>query len=335
VVNSHSPFDGLNNFGATIVGQAEGCDLPCTSSNGFADAQALAEQADVAVVFLGLYPGNGGGEAREDEGWDRKEVRLPGLQLELLQAIYTVNPNVVLVLINGGALGIGWAKDKIPSIVEAFYPGEMGGDAIASVLLGDYNPSGRLPFTIYDETFVYERPLDDMSLQGGNGITYRYYKKEPLWEFGDGLSYTKFSYELISQTTSAITTTEIAQAYESYFKAGGTVYKKFSSPVSFSVSVKNVGAVCGDHSVIGFLKSTHKDAPLKELFAYDRVSNLCSSESAEVSLQLPAQVLALVNDEGVEYITAGNYEVTIGSITASFVVTGDDVVLFSYPEQVS
>jgi len=156
----------------------------------------LASKAEVVFLFVGLHPGQGGGDAREDEGWDHRQIALPGVQGQLIQAVHAANPKIVLVLIHGGPLGIDWEKTNVPAIVDAFYPGSMGGDAIASILAGDVSPSGRLPNTIYPADFINVRDIWDMNLRDKGGITYRYYTGTPLWEFGFGLSYTTFAYTI-------------------------------------------------------------------------------------------------------------------------------------------
>eukprot|EP01083_Nonionella_stella_P197311 725554_1 len=169
------------------VAYAEGCNYLCTNTSGFQDAVNAAKNAEVAIVFLGLHPGTNCEEACEDEGWDRNTIVFPGEQLTLLQQVYAVNKNVILVLINGGAIDISWPKQNIPGIIEAFYPGELGGPAITSILLGDISPAGKLPYTIYDKSLLTSRPsIMDMSLRGGKGITYRYYTGTPVYWFGMG-----------------------------------------------------------------------------------------------------------------------------------------------------
>ena len=199
LVYDHSPLLAMARRG-NIVGHAEGSALSDPDESGFADAVALAKKAEVAVLFLGLHPqwfdNVPQNDVNEGEDRDRANITLPDVQLKLLQAVAAAGMPVVLVLINGGQLAIPWAKASkdVSAIVESFYPGQMGGDAIASVLYGDVSPSGRLPYTMYDSDFVGRRPnIGDMSLSTGGGLTYQYYDGTPLWPFGFGLSYTTFA----------------------------------------------------------------------------------------------------------------------------------------------
>ena len=175
IVYDHSPLLAMARRGK-VVGHAFGSGMSDPDESGFAAAVALAKKADVAVVFLGLHPqwfdDVPYNDANEGEGRDRANITLPDVQLKLLQAVVGAGTPVVLVLINGGQLAIPWAKIHVPAIVEAFYPGQMGGDAIAAVLYGDVSPSGRLPYTMYDDDFVGRRPdIGDMSLSANGGIT--------------------------------------------------------------------------------------------------------------------------------------------------------------------
>lgn len=135
------------------------------------------------------------------------EITLPGVQEDLAKAIYATGKPVVVVLINGGALAIEWIKNNIPAIIEAFYPGENGAQAIAEILFGDVNPSGKLPITIFPSNYVNQISLFDMNMSDGPGRTYRYYKGTPLWPFGFGLSYTNFSITPQEKNTVAVADT--------------------------------------------------------------------------------------------------------------------------------
>ena len=158
------------------------------------DALTKARAADVVVMALGLSPTLEGEEMEVNEdgfrGGDRTKLDLPKAQEELLRAVAATGKPVVLVLLNGSALAVNWANENVAAIVEAWYPGEEGGAAIADVLFGDYNPGGRLPVTFYKSADQLP-PFNDYGMQGK---TYRYFKGEPLYPFGYGLSYTQFSY---------------------------------------------------------------------------------------------------------------------------------------------
>jgi beta-glucosidase len=154
-----------------------------------------ARQADAVVMFLGLSPRLEGEEMKVPvagfAGGDRVDIGLPAVQEELLQKVAAIGKPVVLVLLNGSALAVNWAHDNVPALVDAWYPGQAGGAAIADVLFGDYNPAGRLPVTFYQSAEDLPR-FDDYSMKGR---TYRYFQGEPLYPFGFGMSYTKFAYK--------------------------------------------------------------------------------------------------------------------------------------------
>ena len=153
-----------------------------------------ARQADAVVLVMGLSPRIEGEEMRVKiegfEGGDRVQIGLPRVQEELMQKIAALGKPTVLVLLNGSAVAVNWAEDHIPAIVEAWYPGQAGGTAIADVLFGDYNPGGRLPVTFYKSVDQLP-PFTDYSMKGR---TYRFFKGEPLFPFGYGLSYSTFAY---------------------------------------------------------------------------------------------------------------------------------------------
>jgi beta-glucosidase len=187
------------------------------------DALDAARQADAVVLVMGLSPRLEGEEMRVQiegfSGGDRVQIGLPRMQEELMQKVAALGKPTVLVLLNGSAVAVNWAKDHIPAIVEAWYPGQAGGTAIADVLFGDYNPAGRLPVTFYKS--VDQLPqFTDYSMKGR---TYRFFQGEPLFPFGYGLSYSTFAYRnlRVQQTnisvevenTSAVSGEEVVQLY--------------------------------------------------------------------------------------------------------------------------
>ncbi|MGD8869488.1 MAG: glycoside hydrolase family 3 C-terminal domain-containing protein, partial [Gemmatimonadales bacterium] len=158
------------------------------------EALAAAATADAVIMVLGLSPRLEGEEMRVDvpgfAGGDRVEIGLPEPQEALLQSIAALDKPVVLVLLNGSALAVNWAAEHAPAIVEAWYPGQAAGEALADVLFGDYNPAGRLPVTFFKSTDQLP-PFSDYAMAGR---TYRYFSGDPLFPFGHGLSYTTFAY---------------------------------------------------------------------------------------------------------------------------------------------
>src|SRR6266566_6111142 len=170
-------------------------------------------------------------------GGDRTSITLPKLQEELLKEVQALGKPVVVVLLNGSALAVNWANDHAPAILEAWYPGEEGGKAIADVLFGDYNPGGRLPVTFYKSVDQLP-PFTDYSMQGR---TYRYFNGEPLYPFGFGLSFTKFKYGSLKLSANRINAGE---------------------NVTITAEVQNVGDVAGDEVVQLYVTDAAASVPV-------------------------------------------------------------------------
>jgi len=205
-------LEGIKNKlgGAVKVTYAKGCDIvnahwpdtevlpePLTKAeqDGINEAVEAAKNSDVSVVVLGDLSSKTVGESAS-----RTSLDLPGRQLELVQAVYAAGKPVVVVLINGRPLSINWVNKYVPGIIEAWFPGAQGGTGIADVLFGDYNPGGRLPVTFY-RSVAQLPPFDDYRMQGR---TYRYFKGDPLYPFGYGLSYTNFKYDKLKLSATRV-----------------------------------------------------------------------------------------------------------------------------------
>ena len=245
-----------------------------------ADAIAAVNKSDAVVLVLGLSPRLEGEEMKVPvegfSGGDRVSLGIPKAQEDLMRAVVATGKPVVLVLLNGSAVAINWAKDNIPAIVEAWYPGQAGGDAIADVLFGDYNPSGRLPVTFYKSADQLPA-FDDYSMKGR---TYRFFTGEPLFRFGDGLSYTKFAYSKLTvkgvdvsvevQNTGKVAGEEVVQLYLS--RTGGTAIRSLAGferialkagerkTVKFAVQAKEPGdyTVAVGGGQLGAVKASFK-----------------------------------------------------------------------------
>ena len=188
------------------------------------DAIEKAKQSDAVVMVMGLSPSIEGEEMDVNiegfKGGDRTDIALPKPQEQLIKDIQALGKPVVLVLMGGSAIAVNWASENTPAILQAWYPGQFGGTAIADVLFGDYNPAGRLPVTFYKSVDQLP-PFDDYKMEGH---TYRYFRGEPLYPFGYGLSFTKFAYSNL----------KLAKKVE----AGANV--------RVSAVVQNTGTVAGD-----------------------------------------------------------------------------------------
>ena len=235
-------------------------------------AVQAAEQADAVVLFLGLTANLEGEEMRLDvpgfKGGDRTTIDLPAPQKALLERIVKVGKPTVLVLMSGSALAVTWAQRQVNAIVEAWYPGQAAGSAIADVLFGDYNPAGRLPVTFYRSTADLP-PFGDYAMAGR---TYRFFTGKPLYAFGYGLSYTKFTYSHL--TTSAKTLAA-------------------SDSLSVAVDVKNDGKVRGDEVVQLYVRheGSRVPRPRLDLRGYRRIT-LDPGQSRRVSFTLSGASLA-------------------------------------------
>ena len=273
-----------------------------------AEAVAAAKGAEAVVVFAGLSPSLEGEEMPVKlpgfAGGDRTAIDLPASQEELLKAVAATGKPLVVVLQNGSALAVRWSKEHAGAILEAWYPGEAGGTAIAETLAGDNNPAGRLPLTFY--AGLDQLPAFDNYAMGGR--TYRYFTGEPLFRFGDGLSYTTFGYSgarLLSKTVAA------------------------GAPVEVHAQVKNTGRVAGDEVAELYLVQPKGDGtPLRELAGFRRV-HLAPGASEEVAFTISPRSLSQVDAQGRHVIVPGEYRVFVGGAQpvgdaggAAFTVTG-------------
>jgi beta-glucosidase len=254
-------------------------------------AVQVARQADVVVAFVGLSPSLEGEEMPVHlegfNGGDRSKISLPQLQEDLLQAVAATGKPLVVVLMNGSALAVPWAKEHAAAILEAWYPGEEGGAAIAETLAGDNNPSGRLPVTFYDSLDQLP-PFESYSMAGR---TYRYFAGQPLYGFGYGLSYTSFSYShlKLSQTN---------------LHAG--------EPLTVEADLTNTGSRVGDEVIELYLRGPQGEgAPLRSLRGFQRAT-LQPGETKHVVIKLEPAQLSEVDKEGIRSMQPGSYTLFLG-----------------------
>lgn len=264
------------------------------------EAVEAAKSADVVFFVGGLNKNDG----QDCEGNDRADMGLPYHQDELIEALTRVNPNVVVVIVSGNAVSMPWVK-QVPSIVEAWYSGTEAGNALASVLFGDVNPSGKLPFTfpvrLEDNSAhaVGEYPGDGKEIVYKDGIFVGYrwtdkQKAKPLFPFGHGLSYTTFEY--------GKATTDKKQM-------------SASDQITFTIPVKNTGAREGAEIVqlyISDLKSS-LPRPVKELKGFKKV-NLQPGEEQLISFTIDKEALSYYDDTRKEWVAElGKFEALIGA----------------------
>ncbi len=255
------------------------------------EAIAAAKEAEVVIMCMGLTARMEGEEMDIEidgfRGGDRTKLGLPQIQLDLIKEIHAIGKPVVLVLLNGSALAINWENDNIPAILEAWYPGQEAGTAIAEVLFGDYNPAGRLPVTFYKSV----DDLPDFENYDMTGQTYRYFEGKPLYPFGYGLSYSTFDYSNLQ--------------LEKEYKAGENV--------KLSVDVKNTSDIAGDEVVQLYVKvlKAHGLVPLSTLKGFNRIS-LKPNETKTIEFEINASDFAILDENNERNVLPGQYEISVG-----------------------
>lgn len=255
------------------------------------EALQVARKAEVVILCMGLSPSLEGEEMKVkvagfDHG-DRQNIELPAVQTALMKEILKLGKPTVLVLLNGSAVAFNWEAANIPAILEAWYPGQAGGTAVADILFGDYNPSGRLPLTFYKS--IDQIPaFEEYSMKGK---TYRYFEKEPLYEFGYGLSYTSFEYK-VSESSDRI-------------KAG--------EPIRLTVEVKNSGKRAGEEVVQLYvsLPDSKLQKPIRSLQGFRRVA-LKPGESRLFEFELQPSQFSARDQNNIAVVEPGRVRVSVG-----------------------
>jgi beta-glucosidase len=283
-----SPLEGIRaKLGTTgKVEYAAGCDiLEPAKPEDIGQAAALAGKSDVAILFLGTNL------KVEGEGRDRASLDLPGSQEQLLEAVYKANPKTIAVVMSGGPVSVKWASQNVPAILAAWYPGEETGTALASILFGDYNPAGRLPYTVYN-SLADVPPQDEYDVT--KGFTYMYFPGKPQYAFGYGLSYTTFRYSALEvRPRSAV--------------PGQTV--------TIALDVQNTGAHIGDEVAQLYIheQAPQVKRPIKELRGFERLS-LQPREKKKVTFKLPVSDLAFYDVASKRFVVKpGAFDILVGS----------------------
>jgi beta-glucosidase len=269
----------------------------------YAEAVNVAKQADTVVLVLGLSSRLEGEEMNVREpgflGGDRIDIDLPARQQGLLEAVAATGKPVVLVLLSGSALAVNWANEHVAAIVQAWYPGEEGGAAIADTLFGDYNPAGRLPVTFYKS--VNQLPSFDNYKMDGR--TYRFFKGEPLYPFGHGLSYTRFKYSEFTVSSPRVSPAE---------------------KLTVSATVENAGTREGDEVVQLYVTDVEASVrvAIRSLAGVERI-HLKPGERRAIKFTIEPRQLAVITDDGRTVVEPGDFKVTIGGKQPGFTGTAD------------
>jgi beta-glucosidase len=279
----------------TQVNYARGCEIIGGSQSGFDEAVQAAKKSQVAVMVVGLSQQLEGEEGQQEGNprgvtslGDRTTLDLPPIQDKLIQAIYGTGTPVILVLLNGSAVSINWANERVPAILEAWYPGQAGGTAVAEALFGLTNPGGRLPVTFYRST----SDLPAFDDYGMKNRTYRYFTGQPLYSFGFGLSYTAFTYRNLQIVPAKV---------------------KPGDPASIQVEVENTGQHLGDEVVQLYLKDVEASLPLPllQLQGFARI-RLAPGEKQIVRFTLTAEQMSFADENGKWVLEPGEFKVWVG-----------------------
>jgi beta-glucosidase len=291
------PLDGIKKrVGSNInVLYARGSGIVETDNPeaSYTEAVSLAKQADVCVLFVGIN------EILEREGIDRNFINLPPVQMQLVRRVLAANPRTAVVLQNGGPVSLAGGggpgaaqRPDLPAVLDMFWAGEEGGTAIAEVLFGDYNPGGRLPYTVYQS--VADIPaMKEYDIT--KGFTYMYFGGAVDWAFGHGLSYTTFDYSNLNIT--------------------GTIP---AGPLTVTADIRNTGRRAGDEVVQLYVRDVEASVkrPAKQLMGFERVS-LPPGATRKVSFTVPPESLAFWDEKRHAWIVEpGAFEVMVGSSSA-------------------
>jgi len=302
-----SVLEGMNQYSGNTVTFAKGADLThgktefvtelkinTTDKSEFKKAKEVARNADVVVMVLGEHGFQSG------EGRSRASLDLPGVQQELLEEIFSVNSNIVLVLNNGRPLAINWADENIPAILEAWQLGTQSGHAIAQVLYGDYNPSGKLPMTFPRNVgqvplYYNYKNTGRPNLPGPDSVFWSHYNDEentPLYPFGYGLSYSTFNYSNLRITNN---------------------FEK-NSKIEITIDVKNTGAIEGKEVVQLYIRDKYASItrPVKELKGFELL-NLKAGETKVAKFELTEKELGFYDNQGKWILEKGEFEVYVGT----------------------
>ncbi len=287
--------DSLDYAGIRFQWKMDGLDdETAEEADLFNKAIDIASKSDVVLFYAGISANLEGEEMSVDlpgfKGGDRTSLDLPANQLRLLKAIKATGKPVVMVVTSGSPIALNWENENIPAILQAWYPGEEGGNAVADVIFGDYNPAGRLPLTYYRSV----NDLPEFENYFMKGRTYRYFKGNPLFPFGYGLSYTSFAYSELKIDKPVLNPDET---------------------VKITLKVKNAGIYDGDEVVQLYVRNmdSKEEQPIKSLRGFSRI-HIAKNNSTDITFLLKIEDLKYFNVSKNKFsVDPGRYEILIGS----------------------
>ncbi|SFR78416.1 glycoside hydrolase family 3 N-terminal domain-containing protein [Anaeromicropila populeti] len=253
-----------------------------------AEVKGVCKASDVIIACMGLdsgLEGEEGDEGNEYASGDKPHLNLPGLQEEVLKTICESGKPVILVLLSGSALAINWAEQNVNAIVQGWYPGALGGQAVAELVFGECVPEGKLPVTFYRTT----EELPDFTDYSMENRTYRYMKNEALFPFGYGLSYTNFIFSDLTCNCQELT----------------------PDGAEIGVTIKNVGNYAGRETVQVYVKVNCENTPNPQLKAFAKAA-LQPGEEKRISFHLPADAFSLYDDKGTKRVLDTTYTIFVG-----------------------
>jgi hypothetical protein len=282
----YNPADTIPVPGEKTVKYALGCSIKgAVDQAAFDSAVNLARNSDVAIVICGTDL------TVADEGTDRTSLNLPGVQEQLIKAVFHANPKTIVVLVTGFSLAINWAQDSIPAILTAWYDGQAQGEAIADVIFGTYNPRGKLSSTWYKSVSDLP-PMNDYNIK--NNRTYMYFKGTPLYPFGYGLSYTTFTYSNINLNSNNL---------------------NYGDSILVSADIKNTGTIAGNEvaQMYVHIVAPANKRPIKELKGFSSI-HLQPGETGNVSFKLKHDALSYYDVNSKTFIVEdGKVDILIGA----------------------
>lgn len=324
-----SPLEAISHYNPNTR-SALGCNnVSCVSTDGFKEAIQVAQQAETIILLLGLDT------TQENEGLDRLHIAFPGHQLALFKAMEQLQKPIVVIVLNGGIIGLEYLKHSrwCHSILEAFYPGARGSRAIADVLFGTYNPSGKLPVTSYETEWTDHVNMTNMDMTRPPGRTYRYFNGTPVFPFGWGLSYTSFKLTWKHEQPEPVTISANKDENNGSWNA--------------TVVIANTGRLGGAEVIQVYFRpnnvSLHHSMALRlrrQMIGFERMY-LEPQEASTTMFTVSSSDLSIVDNDGNRCIVPGHYELIITNgvdqnLTQKLIVQSSEpsvVVIDRFPVQ--